>query len=413
MSESSADVRDLPAPAIRWLMRILALAALGVTSYLFATGLTRAPAPLGCGPGSGCDQLLSGTWSDIVGIPVSGLAIVVYAVLLLATAALEPRVVPSRRRVAWIAALLLGAMASGSAIWFIFIQSFVVGEFCPWCMAVHTCGLLLTALLLIFAPVRTANPAPEIASPLAAPGADSSRMAAQFTPVTMGGALVVGVLTVAILAAGQWFTQEPGFRVVSVEGIQFPAHDFPRIGRLDNDPIVLLFTDYACPHCRRAHGDLEQARRTFGDALTVVVIPAPLHVACNPTHGDDSPQLAAGCDLARLALAVWMADRDSFARFDQWLMGGQAPRDPLDADRFAQQLVGTARLEQALANPIIDQQIEGGIAVNHRLRRGITEAGQPVGPGVPTMLIGQVAVAGAPDNAEALIDLLRGAGVGR
>lgn len=402
---------------ILWTMRILALLGLAGTTYLFATGLRTAPAPLGCGPGSGCDLILSGPWSRWLGIPVTGPAVVVYALLLLSSSALEPRVSDAGRRWAWISLLVLGAIASGSAIWFIFVQAALVGAFCPWCMAVHSCGLLLTALVILFAPISSRQPDaapakstdPTSVNPTSPAQVDADDATAnpstatadtkhglRFTPPRAAGLCAVGILLTAVMAFTQFMTREPTFRAVAIRGIDFPASDFPRIGRLDAEKLLLLFADPTCPHCRTLHRQLLELRTDLDNRFTIIMVPAPLHEGCNPLYGDPDPRIADGCDLSRLALAVWLADREQYEAFDRLIWSGSQAPGISEADARAQQLVGSSRLQQALTSELIGQRLRIGIEANAVVRQAISQTAGPTPPGIPTMLIGQQHIAGMP-----------------
>ena len=133
---------------------------------------------IGCGGGNACDQVLRSRWSAVGGVlPVSGLAAGAYLAMLVASLFLGPATEAPVRRLAWRAILVLVGAASGSAVWFIIVQKWVIGSFCPYCMAAHLTGLLLAALVIWQAPrqfdddstaVARANLAP-VQDPLSQP----------------------------------------------------------------------------------------------------------------------------------------------------------------------------------------------------------------------------------------------------
>ena len=81
-------------------------------------------------------------------LPVSGLAAGVYLAMLVASLFIGPTTAPPERRLAWGALLVLVGAAAGSAVWFTIVQKWVIGAYCPYCMATHIAGLLLAGLVI-------------------------------------------------------------------------------------------------------------------------------------------------------------------------------------------------------------------------------------------------------------------------
>src|SRR5512137_1317376 len=126
-------------------LNIIALVLTMIMSWHYLTGGSIA----GCGGGSPCEQVLSSRWSAIAGIlPVSGLAAGVYLTMLVASLFIGQATEAPIRRLAWSVMLILAGSIAGSAIWFTILQKWVIGDFCPYCMTTHICGLLLTALVI-------------------------------------------------------------------------------------------------------------------------------------------------------------------------------------------------------------------------------------------------------------------------
>ncbi len=139
-------------PWWRWVLTGLSLLALTLSAYLSWLHLVGGSA-IGCGVGSGCEQVLNSRWSTIAGVlPVSGLAAGAYLTMLVASLAIGPATAAPVRRLAWGAMLVLVGAAAGSAVWFTILQKWVIGAFCPYCMATHITGLLLAALVIRRAP---------------------------------------------------------------------------------------------------------------------------------------------------------------------------------------------------------------------------------------------------------------------
>src|SRR5579872_229781 len=139
-------------PWWRWVLTGLSSLALALSAYLGWHYLAGGSV-IGCGGESPCDQVLKSRWSTVAGVlPVSGLGAGTYLALLVASLAIGPAAKPVVRQLAWCAILVLVGAAAGSAVWFIIVQKWVVGTFCPYCMATHLTGLLLTVLVIWRAP---------------------------------------------------------------------------------------------------------------------------------------------------------------------------------------------------------------------------------------------------------------------
>ena len=69
-----------------WLLRVLALAGLLISGYLFIQKVTgQIDSIVGCGGESGCANVLGSRWSQYFGVPVSALSATIYLALLVAT----------------------------------------------------------------------------------------------------------------------------------------------------------------------------------------------------------------------------------------------------------------------------------------------------------------------------------------
>ena len=146
---------------------------------------------IGCGGGSGCDQVLSSRWSSVGGVlPVSGLAAGAYLAMLVAILFIGPAVQAPVRRLAWRAMLVLAWAVAGSAVWFTIVQKWIIGAFCPYCMASHIIGLLLSSLVVWRAPtsINAENRKPN----------SGSRVWA------LGGLAFAGILADCQLPGGLW-----------------------------------------------------------------------------------------------------------------------------------------------------------------------------------------------------------------
>lgn len=188
----------------------LALVALAVSGYLIWTNWQQSTVA-GCTGGSAvdCDEVLTSSWSKWLGIPVSWLGALNYLAIL-------ALVWPAAVLGGWSLTLLLAlAMsAAGAAVWFIGTQYFILEHFCPYCMAVHTCGILtcMAAVMLM----RSSADSVGTESMSHFFGADgpietSSGEVSPFQPLIAAGIASVGLMA---LIAGQVFFAPSGMEIV-------------------------------------------------------------------------------------------------------------------------------------------------------------------------------------------------------
>src|SRR5688500_7108299 len=121
-----------------WTVRSAAAVALALSGYLLVISVQGHRA--GCGAGHGCESVLASRWSRWLGVPVAAPALVVYAAILLASFRLRR---PGRGGWPLLAA---ATIAAGAAAWFVVLQVRAVEALCPYCLAVHACGLLIGVL---------------------------------------------------------------------------------------------------------------------------------------------------------------------------------------------------------------------------------------------------------------------------
>jgi uncharacterized membrane protein len=353
-------------PWWRWVLtglNALALVLSAIMSWHFLVGGSM----VGCGGGSPCEQVLNSRWSMIAGIlPVSGLAVGVYLAILVASLFIGPATEAPIRRLAWSVMLILVGSVAGSAVWFTIIQKWIIGDFCPYCMTTHITGLLLAALV-IWRAIREFEyyskdmmPKQVMAKNVsqAPPGNIIRRLSAM-------GLALIGLAMAGILAAFQVVsTPSSVFRDGESQNI-LPAidyHSVPMVGSPDAPYLVTLLFDYQCPHCQKLHFMLSEAIRRYDGKLAFVLCPAPLNTQCNPYIPRDVDEFKNSCELARTSLAVWVADREMFPAFENWMFTFESgdlwhPRSLENARAKAVELVGQEKFDAAWSDPWIEQYL--------------------------------------------------------
>jgi uncharacterized membrane protein len=388
-----------------WWRRVLtglSALALALSAYLSWHYLVGGSV-IGCGGGSPCDQVLRSRWSAVGGVlPVSGLAAGAYLAMLIASLFIGPAAEAPVRRLAWRAILILVGAAAGSAVWFTIVQKWVIGAFCPYCMATHITGLLLAALVLWRAPKQFDSDSTDVALKNPAANATTVRRVTRALPAISLAS--VGLVLAGILAACQIGFTPPtvsrgGESQVNLTAID--PHAAPLVGSPDALYVVTLLFDYKCPHCQQMHFMLDEAIRRHGSKLAFALCPTPLNRQCNPYVPRDVDEFKDSCELARVALAVWMAKREAFPPFDRWMFTLESgdrwhPRS-LDAARAkAVELVGQAKFDAAWADPWIDRYLKTSIRIY----------GDTGGQAVPKLIFGSRWVIPEPRDADDLILIL-------
>jgi uncharacterized membrane protein len=386
----------------------LGLALSGYLSWHYLEG----GSVIGCGGGSPCDQVLNSRWSAIGGVlPVSGLAAGAFLAMLTASLFIGPSTEAPVRRLAWRAMLILAGAAAGSAVWFIIVQERFIGSFCPYCMATHCTSLLLAALVIWRAPRQHDGDSTETAPTNSKPAAAAPRRAIGFLPAI--GMASVGLALAGIMAATQAAITPPAVYRGGESQNSLPVldpHAVPLIGSPDAPYVVTLLFDYNCPHCQELHFMLEEAVRRYGGKLAFALCPSPLNSHCNPYVPVDVDEFKTSCELANVALAVWVANREAFPAFDRWMFSYESgdhwqPRSPDAARAKAIELVGQAKFDAALAGSWVARYIQTCVRIYGAT---VQSASNPErANAVPKMVFGSRWVIPEPNDADDLILILQ------
>lgn len=320
----------------------LLVAAAGVSAFLLVQTLAGDGLPPGCGAGSGCGSVLASKWSRVRGVPVSAAALFVYGVAMIGL----------WRRDTLLFLASAGAIL-GSAAWLIVVQAHYLHAFCMYCMAAHALGGAAAAIGLACLVRRPRHLLALILGLTAAAGVAVAQIK-QPTPVRL--------LNTAV--TGDFDRQSGDGRTIGVfDGkLTLRVAEEPRLGRADARGVLVLFADYACPHCRALHDILESLARMRPEGVAVVVLPLPMWRGCNPyAPGQMDERFHESCDLARIALAVHLAAPRRFVEFDHWMFDPPMPRSAESARAEASRLIGRDAFSSALADPRIETALKRNI----------------------------------------------------
>jgi uncharacterized membrane protein len=316
------------------LMVAFAVAALGINIFLLTRTLGDA-AIAGCGGGP-CDEVLASRWSSLLGLPVPALGTLVYSLLLLSFF----------RRLEILRLPLLGGIA-GAAFWFIAVQAFILGKFCPWCMAAHGIGLVIVlCAILIEKPAAWRH-----ISAWAGLAVFALVPMQVFGPVKSGHRIEGRQGAVAKASQGASVSFNDGRLVYQIA-------EHPRIGPAGAERVLVEYFDYQCAACQLMAGYIDALVAAHPGRVAVLLMPVPLEHGCNPQLGINKAHQGS-CEITRIALAVWRVKPEAFPGFHKNLITG--PSAPA-ARRLALELMSEAELTAALGDRWIDQSIESNIA---------------------------------------------------
>ena len=387
-----ASLRRAPPTGISMTLRrfktaalLLCAACLALAGWMVFHSLTGVRMA-GCGAGSGCDSVMGSPWAFVAGgVPVSLPAAVVYLLLALCVLFLGGDSAEDRSldRLLGPLMLFLSGCLVGAALWFCYLQAFVLHTFCPWCTALHLLGCILAAVVFF-------GPVPE---PVERPNRRFLWM-------------VAGLVAAAVFAIVQVYTRpEAVYDAGRADGTlpAFTDGEAPVLGSQDApDELTLLF-DFQCVHCRRLHRVLPELLAQAGGQYRIRLCPVPLSSACNPyIPGSGIDRFAGSCPLTRYALAVWYARPEDYDAYWDYLLGSgdeHAFIDPNEAEIRARALLGDA-FGEALADPRIDTYLR-------KVEELFGRTSNAEKSGVPRLIHGQRWLVPETDQADALLALIR------
>ncbi|MFZ2286963.1 MAG: vitamin K epoxide reductase family protein [Bacteroidales bacterium] len=352
-----------PWPRWRWVLaglNTLALVLTLIMSWHYLAGGSIA----GCGGGSPCEKVLGSRWSEIGGmLPVSGLAMGVYLAMLVAGFFTGPAAELPVRRIAWGTMLIMAGAVAGSAVWFTAVQKWIIGAFCPYCLAAHITGTLLS-VLIIWRSVRASDHG----------GLKDYHPASGkllFRPVQVTGLVMAGMFAAGLLAVIQVISAPPAVYSDIVSQENAPAVDYhavPMTGSPDAPHVVTLLFDYQCTHCQQLHFMLDETVLLHEGKLAFMLCPAPLDPGCNSFIPPGRDEYRNSCELAKISLAVWRGRREAFPEFENWMFTFETgdrwhPRSPEAARVKAVELLGKDLFDAALSDPWIEEYLQTSIGI--------------------------------------------------
>ena len=138
----------------------------------------------------------------------------------------------------------------------------------------------------------------------------------------------------------------------------------------------------------------------MSNQLGIVCLPMPISTNCNPLLPGHIHSVSNACEYVRLGLAVWRAKPDAHRQFDDWMFAPEQPAPVEQARQYAAQLVGAEKLQAALTDSWVEQQIATDCRLHYT--NWITSGTPPM----PQVIIGDVISSGPLNSVPHLMILL-------
>ena len=247
-----------------------------------------------------------------------------------------------------------------AAAWFMGLQIFIIKSFCPWCLTTHLVGLLTA-------------------------GAIFWKARAPFKP----SFVIIPLVLMTYLILGQIYGPKPKTYAFTSDAVlekkergnshnagkgrlvtfkdatgrvvkTYRLGSVPLIGSPDAKHFLVKYFDYTCQSCRTMEEDLTALMQTYPGQVAVIVLPTPLNRACNLYLDPKIHDHEHACQLARLGLAVWRAQPESFEAAHEILF--QRPvHSEVSARAELQEIIATEKLEAALKDPWVEAVLRSNL----------------------------------------------------
>lgn len=174
------------------------------------------------------------------------------------------------------------------------------------------------------------------------------------------------------------------------------------LGSPDAEFVVAELMDYTCPHCRKMHEKLREARDRYGDQLAIVILPMPLELECNKLLNSTDPLHRGSCKISKTALAVAKADPQKFLDFHNFLLKDEE-RPPTSSQvvTHAYRVVNRSKFAQVSRDKDLDERIQRYIRLYSALsnqHRGKDSFGLPV------QIVGDTVLSGGEMTADEMFE---------
>ncbi len=264
------------------------------------------PAFSGCVAGASCQEIQSSPWAWIGPLPVAWLGALVYGVQFFAIGRWRKQ---AQSTTSGFLTLLLGANFA-AALFFGFIQGFVMGKWCPWCCVIHglACSGAILAIRDISIRATASHSSPTSSFPVVR-RVSLGIMASLMLLVSIS----VFAQIVSPQAEAKRITAETQKVVRTQEGkspmlllhegkFRFNLNELPILGDPQAKHVIVCITDPSCSYCRVTSQTIQKAweAQPAGE-VAIVFLP-----------GTRDP--LAGPALQALLLTLWKEQPETWKR---------------------------------------------------------------------------------------------------
>jgi len=310
-----------------------------------------------------CETVAESPYSVFLGLPVSVWGLIVYVV---AAALCLWGLLPGRPHPAWPRGILIGVFTVGllASALLAYVSFALIQSLCVFCVSLYALNLLLSGIAIAALATAGLNPIRALIEDLRRP----------FAPILVT-LLTAGVAAgLALLVPPYWV--HPGWRDlpalptgVTDEGNHWIGAEEPVID-------VVEYSDYQCPHCRRAHRNMRTTTAEFADTVRLVHRHMPVDHHCNPEV--EKPFHPRACELAKAVECA--ADQDAFWKMNDAVFSiqDQVSTADIDLEQLATQI--------GLDVPAFAKCMKAGVVMG-RIRKDLRAARKLPIPGTPTYFI--------------------------
>ncbi|MGI9515754.1 MAG: hypothetical protein ACR2NP_01800 [Pirellulaceae bacterium] len=193
--------------------------------------------------------------------------------------------------------------------------------------------------------------------------------------------------------------QDESPRIVVVNGgsHKLNIEQWPLIGPADATYVMVAMFDYACPHCRTTDKAIREACTALGNDVAIIAMPVPLNANCNETVKRTGKGFEESCETAKLAVACWRVDPESFQQFHERLFAADTVPTYAAAKQIADDLVGKEKIDAELSQPFADRYIRKHVSLYKN---------SGAGP-LPRLMFKTANVVGEVSSTDAMTEIIR------
>ncbi len=356
----------------------------------------------GCSHGGSCHDVLSSSWAWMGPVPVAWAGALGYLLAILAIGNL------ARRATAAMSALVTGFMASllAASGFFISLQAWVIGHWCPWCCTVHAlsitaCALTLVALRTSKAVCSLQHVVPYLRHPFCC------GVLATASALTLGYALPSSAEpppkahisdTPAHLVPVPTSTPNGEAHEISLLGgkVHIDPYLLPILGSPAAKNMVIAIADPTCPHCRFQSKLLREIAASYDkEEVAIVFLPG--------TRDPDS-----GPRMQQLLLTLWREKPEAWHDLQKkWESASKEEPLGISYDELSELAAKALGSREALSAALSKYQkwANDQITATEKLILANAKA-QQAAPLLPQLMIGKKTILGAMSGASELQSLL-------